>query len=66
MSDFKPSELAVVAERREGLIYNPSNYLRYEAGVLQQMWWSQAADAVWEDVPQGNNLSLADIALGRL
>ena len=67
MRKIKPSELAFVSKRdpkRKGL-YNPSAYLRQHEGILEQMWWSDAGDAVWESIAQSPNLSLKDIALGK-
>jgi len=65
VNNFRPSELSIVSKRdpdREGS-YWPSCYFREVAGELQQMWWSENGEAVWESIPQGN-MSLKDIALG--
>ena len=67
MRRIKPSDLAIVSKRdpnRKGE-YNPSTYFRLHGCVLEQMWWSDAGDAVWEPVAQSPDLSLKDIALGR-
>ena len=66
MSNFRPSDLRVVSERDPKLegAYHPSSFLRLNTdGKLEQMWWSNAGEAVWEVVPQGE-FSLKDLALG--
>lgn len=64
MSGIKPSELVVAEKRnptRKGE-YNPSSYFRIKDRKLQQMWWSDAGDAVWESI--SNCTDLKDIARG--
>ena len=67
MRAYKPSDLLIVSKRdpkRAGL-YEPSSYLRLNNnGELEQMWWSDRGDAVWETLQTGD-VSLRDIALGR-
>ena len=67
MSSFKPSQLRVVVQRdpeRTGG-YQPSAYFRMHEGEVEQMWWSEAGDAVWEAIASTPGLTLKDIAMGQ-
>ncbi len=67
MTAFRPSDLSILQKRdpkRRGR-YNPSSYFRMSEGELQQMWWSDAGDAVWEPIAKSARLTLKDIALGK-
>lgn len=66
--NFKPSDLVVVSKRDENRRgeYQPSAFLRVnDKNILEQMWWSDKGDAVWERIPVGSKLTLKDIALGK-
>ena len=65
MRNYKLSDLTIVSAResgREGM-YRPTSFLRFSLdGNLEQLWWSDAGDCVWEEVPFGN-LSPKEVAM---
>ena len=67
MTTFKPSDLSVVSCRRAGCegMYKTAGYLRFaSSGKLEQLWWSDVGDCVWEPVPTGD-ISPKEAALGK-